>query len=1043
MRLSRPGRHLSGGRHPSLYPDLSNSLQTPDRQPTVAVAETPRHAHRTDISAHISAHRNDSHTPAAGNYSPAYTKLNSTYHALPITSNKHWFRLGLFKDINTQLLISGIESNPGPETTRQLTACHLNINSVTAENKIDELHQFVETNNIEILALTETKLDNTVADNLYSLSGFHSPIVKHRTRNGGGVALYIHKSLPFQKLQNFDCDEEWVWAKIKTKNFTLLICCVYLPPNLSANRLQRFIANFSEFVSQAHTHEPTATLVLGDINAGNIYLRNGIYQHSGVTSFDRQLKNTADTLDLYQIIDQPTRITQNCANLRDLLFTSNERIIADSGTLSPFANLDHFPIYATLDISPPTEQTQTVHKTIWDYSKTDTELLTRRLLDTDWTRILDNDIDTATTQFICTLHEAAISSIPTTIRKHKSNQKPWVTTELRKNIRRRDRLFKLAKHKPTEYNWNRWRFQRNLVTSINRRLKHEHMHRLVQKLITHKRDPYKYHQTLRNITGRQRDDTIPPLARPDGDIVTDDFDKATLLNDYFASQSTVHVPNTHVPPQNNISTAPVPALDNIETTENEVLQMLNSLDANKSTGPDNLPIKLLKMTALLIAKPLSQLFNMSLSSGKYPNAFKEANVRPIFKNKGSPSDYTGYRPISILSALSKVLEKIVYKNIYTHLTMNSLLTEKQSGYRKHHNTEQQLLYLTHNLYDSLDSGRDFTAIYLDITKYFDKIWHKGLLHKCKNDFGLRGKLLEWLTSYLKDRKQRVQINGIFSEPKIINAGCPQGSVMGPLLALMYLDGLSKRTTNDVLFFADDTSLYASHGTTDMLATQLSLQQDLDEIDKYGQEWAITFNSSKTIQQTFSHKANCQPPALNFGGEPIPIHEAHKHLGMTFSIDLRFHQHVNEICRKVNKTLSPLYPIAKYLPRPILDQVYKIYVRPHFDYCDTIYDGHITVQDATRLETLQNRAARLTTGTLFRTSTDKLRSDLGWETLTIRRRIHRLTLYHKLRSPAHHTPTYLIQLIPRTRAQDTKRSLRNENTNTQAPVNTTSHQRSFF
>ena len=341
---------------------------------------------------------------------------------------------------------------------------------------------------------------------------------------------------------------------------------------------------------------------------------------------------------------------------------------------------------------------------------------------------------------------------------------------------------------------------RNIVTSMNRQLKNAHIFSQVQKLLSHRYDPYKYHQTLRTMTGRARDDTIPPLQGPDGNTTTNDYDKATLLNDYFAAQSTLNVPNDQEPPSSPTDRPPVPTLDNITTDEHEVLAVLNSLDPHKSTGPDNLPIKFLKLTALIIAKPLSQLFNKSLATGTYPSKFKEANVRPIFKNKGSPSDPTCYRPISVLSALSKVFEKIVYKNIYSHITHHSLLTDRQSGYRQHHSTEQQLLYLTHNLYSSLDKGRDFTAVYLDISKYFDRIWHTGLLYKCKNDFGITGKLYEWLKSYLQDRNQRVSINGSSSSIRIINAGCPQGSVLGPLLALIYLDNLANKTQNDILFF---------------------------------------------------------------------------------------------------------------------------------------------------------------------------------------------------------------------------------------------------
>ena len=347
------------------------------------------------------------------------------------------------------------------------------------------------------------------------------------------------------------------------------------------------------------------------------------------------------------------------------------------------------------------------------------------------------------------------------------------------------------------------------------------------------------------------------------------------------------------------------------------------------------------------------------------------------------------------------------------------------------------------MFKSLDTGRDFTAIYLDISKYFDKIWHKGLLYKCKHDFGINGLLLDWLTSYLCDRKQRVQINNTFSTVQTINAGCPQGSVLGPLLALMYLDGLSKRTKNDILLFADDTSLYASHTTTDLKEVQLSLQRDLNEIHKYGKDWAITFNTTKTIQQTFSRRQNNTPPTLIFGDDTIPIHDTHTHLGMTFSQDLRFHQHINTTCKKVQRTLSPLFPIAQYIPRPILDQIYKTYIRPHFDYCDTVYDGHITIHDATRLETLQNRSGRLVTGTLFRTSTDKLLLDLGWNKLSTRRRIHKLTLYHTFNDPQKPTPDYISAIMPHTRARNTGRLLRNATSHTTIANHTTSFQRSFF
>ena len=680
-------------------------------------------------------------------------------------------------------------------------------------------------------------------------------------------------------------------------------------------------------------------------------------------------------------------------------------------------------------------------KIIWDFDRINIDGLIRRLMDTDWKAILDRDIDSATEQLTSAIMTAAKENIPTKTLNARQNDKPWMTNELKRNLRKRDRLFKRAKRTKNEDDWGRWREQRNIATSINRRLKEHHLQSQIHKLLQHKQNPYKYHQILRNITRRSKRSIIPPLETPDGETVTDDYDKAILLNNHFASQSLITTPNHSL--QSSQSSSSAPTINAFTITVQETLNALNKLDTNKSCGPDLLPSKIIKFVAIIIAEPLTKLFNKSLQLGIYPTSWKNANVHPIFKKKGSPSDPTNYRPISLLPCLSKVFERIVFHHIYSHLTDNELLTERQSGYRPYHSTELQLTYLAHTLHEALDTGQDFTAVYLDISKYFDKIWHEGLLQKCKIDFGINGTLLLWLKSYLQDRTHRVKISETLSTPKTINAGCPQGSVLGPLLALMYLDGLSRKTTHDILFFADDTLLYATYTRDDKDATQTSLQNDLDNIYDYGRTWAIKFNTDKTIQQTFTNRSTTNTPQLLFGGSPIPIRDSHKHLGIIFSTDLRFRDHINEMIKKINRALSPIYPIARHIPRHILSLIYTTYIQPYFDYCDTVYDGHITVTDATRLQRLQNRAARLVTGAHFRTPTDRLRRDLGWDSLETRRRIHKLTLYFKLRNKPSLYPAYITSIMPNTRQQDTGRTLRSASQQSQPPNRITSYQRSFI
>ena len=215
------------------------------------------------------------------------------------------------------------------------------------------------------------------------------------------------------------------------------------------------------------------------------------------------------------------------------------------------------------------------------------------------------------------------------------------------------------------------------------------------------------------------------------------------------------------------------------------------------------------------------------------------------------------------------------------------------------------------------------------------------------------------------------------------------------------------------------------------------------IENYGKQWAITFSVAKTICQTFSNHKRHFPPTLTFGGQEIPSVDSHRHLGLNLSNDLRFHDHVNEIIRKVNIALSHLYPISSKLPRQVLGTIYTTYIRPYFDYCDVVFDGHMTAYDERRFETLQNRAARLITGALFRTSTDKLRHELGWDRLSTRREIHRLTYFWSLNDRTTPTPAYIRDSLPQARQTDTTRTLRNSTAMTQPKNRTTRFQKSFI
>lgn len=972
---------------------------------------------------------------ATGNIRLTTIALNITIYRFSTFTNFQWRLAGKLDNITIFLFRAGIEPNPGPRLPHyHLTVAHINANSITAQNKLDEISQFALVNKISLLAVTETKLDNNTHPSLYELQGYHSPFMKNRNRQGGGVAIYARKELQIKRLAYLETDdEEWIWCKVRIKNLTFIICCVYLPPNTTSDRKQVFLENLTDSVTRAYADNPSTIILTGDFNAGNIYLGSSFPSLSGTTTFDVYLKQTTEALNLSQIITEPTRLSGEAGNLRDLIYISDQKYIVESGILSSFSTLDHLPVYVKFNIDLTFSQKQR-NSVVWDYSGMDIDRFCQLLIHVNWDRIIDSDINTATRNFTDALLNAAHEAIPTKVIRKKPNDKPWVGPVILKNIKQRDKLFAKARKSNQKNDWDRWRSQRNLVTALNKRLKTEHLNARARQLLSNKKHPHKYHQILKSMIGQQRESEIPPLEGPDGEMVNQNQDKANILNQFFASLSHINTPTL---PRADIHNngEPRPSLTRIEITEREVLTELNKIDTHKSTGPDSLPAKVLKLAAVIIAEPLSKLVNKSLQLGSYPEIWKEATVKPIFKGKGPSSSVSNYRPISLLPCISKVVERLIHNHIYRYLCENRLLTDKQSGYRPGHSTQLQLVYLNDQIYSALDSRKEFTAIYLDISKYFNQIWHEGLLHKCRNEFGISGPILQWLKSYLSDRKQRVSIDNTLSESATINAGCPQGSVLGPLLALLYLNGLSSVTQSNILFFADDTSLSAEHDQSNIDSVQNRLQQDLNSIAEYGKKWAITFNAAKTIQQTFSYRKDPAVPLLYFNEQRIPVHTCHKHLGLNLSTDLRFHDHVNEMIKKATRALGPIYPVAPFLSRKTLIMIYKMYIRPFFDYGDIIYDEMITIADNMRLERLQNRILRLATGARFRSPTQQLLDEVGIESLQSRRKFHKLNMYYKINNPSPQIPEYITTLLPTTRGQTTGISLRNS-ANLSVPVNRT-------
>ena len=495
-------------------------------------------------------------------------------------------------------------------------------------------------------------------------------------------------------------------------------------------------------------------------------------------------------------------------------------------------------------------------------------------------------------------------------------------------------------------------------------------------------------------------------------------EKASLFNDFFSNQCKLILNTSTLPDFVYLTES---RIDNVIISHTDILSIIHSLNPNKAAGSDGISGQMLLLCDKSVVLPLKIIFRNILESSTFPDSWKLANVTPIFK-KEDKQLVKNYRPISLLPICGKIFEKLIFNSLYSYLNSNNLITPNQSGFRPGDSCPNQLLFLVNEIHKAFENPKclELRAVFLDISKAFDKVWHDGLLFKLKQN-GVSGKLLKFFKSYLHKRKQSVSLNGFNSEYSEIESGVPQGSVLGPLLFLVYINDLEMNIKSNVKFFADDTMLYSL--VVDPSSSASDLNHDLEIISQWAFQWKMAFNPDPNKQATeilFSCKKKpIHHPVLTFNGAPVTRVTEHKHLGLTVQPSLTFVKHINEKIKKAKKNVGIIKHLNSALPFLTLNQMYFALVRSHFDYCDVIFHippkihppplGMSLHDHMEKLEKVQYQAALAVTGTWQGTSRCKLYEELGWESLSDRRTCRRVLQIHKIVDEK--TPKYLHDCLP--------------------------------
>ena len=741
--------------------------------------------------------------------------------------------------------------------TNSFSLFHSNIASLSKYKEELEIIFNILNFKFDIIGITESKIKKGITPDFdIKLKGYKEYSTPTESDKGGAI-LYIADhlySIPREDLESAvykPCELESKFREIvNPKKRNIIVGCIYRHPSMDLSVFnENYLLPLLEKLSASNKN----IFLLGDFNADLLK-----------TDIDANISNFLDILTTNMFVPHiihPTRITPKSKTLIDNIFSNSTNFtdgMSGNLTLSLSDHLAQFLIIP-IEFNYDSKKEKLFRRNTKNF---DREHFFRDLLDIDWTSVIKiekGDPNISFNNYEVTVNKLLDKYMPIkklTKNEIKQQRKPWITNEIKTSIKIRERLYKKfvkAKNNDIKNTYYRqYKELRNRIVNLCKQSKKTFYQNYFLENTNNIKKTWKGIKSIININNKNISQLTSLMDN--NILITEPKKVANIFNDYFSSIAKKLQNNIYDNGQDfkmylenrneyNFFINP--------TDKVEIINIINnSINLNKAYGPHSIPTDILHQIKLIVAPPLAEIINLSFEKGRYIEDLKISKTTPIFKDKGSNLNCINYRPISLLSNINKIVEKIMHKQLYNFISKHNIIYELQFGFRCNHSTNHVLLELTEDIRNAIDTNHFAVGIFIDLQKAFDTVDHNILLHKL-NYYGIRGLANDWFKSYLLNRKQYVSIQGIDSDQAIMEYGVPQGSVLGPLLFLLYINDLHKAVKfSTTRHFADDTNLLIKNKSLKQLKKHLNL--DLRKLVNWLKANKISLNRSKTELIIFKH-----------------------------------------------------------------------------------------------------------------------------------------------------------------------------------------------